>query len=326
MSVRRFEVDLVKAIGIVAVVLIHCLRPFWSHDVTPGELWISSATLFAVPGFLAASGFLYSTQTRVPWADTRARLIRLLVPYLVASVAAQLYTTFVDGKAWTWQAALHDLALASSFGPFYYVLVATVFVVATPFLAMLPSAAFVGVTVAAAVLQWLSWAGFGTAQFFWLTRNPFHWLGFFLAGWWLRRSEALVLPRLAQWRIAYVLLGGATAIAAAAIEARSVSVRWFAGTMALVKVGGVLTLILALGAERKSGSRSVRFLSDSTYTIYLFHLFFVYSVGSLVAPAPKVFDPVAIAAPWLAGIAGPLLLAAAGRALLGRRSRSVLGS
>jgi len=67
-------------------------------------------------------------------------------------------------------------------------------------------------------------------------------------------------------------------------------------------------------------------LSDSTYTIYLFHLFFVFPLQRLLPAAAGVFDPLAIGAPWLVGIAGPLVLAAVGRALLGPSSRSVLGS
>jgi hypothetical protein len=67
-------------------------------------------------------------------------------------------------------------------------------------------------------------------------------------------------------------------------------------------------------------------LSDSTYTIYLFHLFFVFPLQRMLPAAAGAFDPLAIGVPWLAGIAGPLALAAAGRALLGPQSRSLLGS
>jgi len=67
-------------------------------------------------------------------------------------------------------------------------------------------------------------------------------------------------------------------------------------------------------------------LSDSTYTIYLFHLFFVIPLQRMLPAAAGVFDPVATFVPWLAGIAGPLALVAGGRALLGPRSRPILGA
>jgi len=88
-----------------------------------------------------------------------------------------------------------------------------------------------------------------------------------------------------------------------------------------------LAVFVALGVGRETRSRTVRFLSDSTYTIYLFHLFLVYPLQRWLAPAPGAFEPLAIAPVWLAGLAGPLALAAAGRTLLGGpRSRALLGS
>ena len=96
--------------------------------------------------------------------------------------------------------------------------------------------------------------------------------------------------------------------------------------MAWLYVALALSLILACAGQRETTQRPVRFLSDSTYTIYLFHLFFVYPVQRLVPAAPGVFDPVAIGAAWAAGLLGPLVLAALGRALLGGRSRVLLGS
>ena len=48
---RLFEVDLVKAVCIAVVVLIHSTRSFWDPSVSRGELRISELTRFAVPGF-----------------------------------------------------------------------------------------------------------------------------------------------------------------------------------------------------------------------------------------------------------------------------------
>ena len=47
---RLFEVDLVKAVGIVVVVLIHSTRSFWDPEVSRSELRIGELTRFAVPG------------------------------------------------------------------------------------------------------------------------------------------------------------------------------------------------------------------------------------------------------------------------------------
>jgi fucose 4-O-acetylase-like acetyltransferase len=326
-------VDLLKAVGIVAVVLIHCVRPSWDPGSSRVELGLASATLFAVPGFLAASGILQATAKRVPAAVTLARLRRLLVPYLIAAVAAQLYGLLVDGRPVTPLGALHDLLLAGWFGQYYYVLIAVLFVLVVPALARLGRRSLVAVTGAAVLSQWAVWifrlplpVSFGEEPFFWLVRNPLRWLGFFLAGWWFRRCEATVSPWLAKQRVSVCLLGGAVALAAATLAFRTQQ-PWLVGALKWLNVAAVLLLIVTLAARRPSGSRVLRHLSESTYTIYLFHLFFVYPMQRLFPPTPGVFEPIPLVAPWMAGVLGPLLLAAAGRALLGGpRGRAILGS
>jgi fucose 4-O-acetylase-like acetyltransferase len=324
MGPRRFDVDLAKALGIVAVVLIHSVRPFFSAEVSRGELRLASALQFAVPAFLAASGLLYATAERVSSELTRARLRRLLVPYLLASAAAQLFWVVFDGRPLVASAVLRDVLLASSFGPFYYVLHAVLFVLAAPLLAQLRPRALAAATVAAIVCQWVSWMSL-LLSLFWMVRNPLHWLGFFLAGWCLRRNEAAVLPWLARRRALICLLSAAGAALALTIQGLTAK-HWLSGAMSWLSVACVLLLILAAAGQRETAQRSVRFLSDSTYTIYLFHLFFVLPLQRLVPAAPGLFDPLSIGAAWAAGLLGPLALAALGRALLGGRSRVLLGS
>lgn len=324
MGPRRFEVDLAKAVGIVAVVLIHSVRPFFSPAASRGELWLTSSLQFAVPAFLAASGLLYATAERVPSAVTRGRLRRLLVPYLLASVAAQAFRVAFDGSPLVAGAVIRDLLLASSFGPFYYVLHAVLFVLAAPLLARLRPRTLTAATAAAIACQWVTWV-LPLLPLFWRVRNPMHWLGFFLAGWWLRRNEARVLPWLARQRVPICLLAAAGGVAVLSLQTLATP-RWLAGALSWLSVAFALLLILAVAGQRETPQRTVRFLSDSTYTIYLFHLFFVYPVQRLVPAAPGAFDPVAIGAAWVAGLLGPLALAALGRALLGGRSRTLLGS
>ena len=157
MDPRRYEVDLAKAVGIVAVVLIHSMRPYFDVEVSSVEKWLGSATKFAVPAFLAASGVLYGTLERVRSEVTRARLRRLLVPYLFASVAAQLFWVAFDSRTLVASEVLRDFVFASSFSPFYYVLQALLFVLAVPVLAQLRTRTLMAVTFVAIVGQWASW-------------------------------------------------------------------------------------------------------------------------------------------------------------------------
>ena len=70
----------------------------------------------------------------------------------------------------------------------------------------------------------------------------------------------------------------------------------------------------------------LRFASDATYAIYLFHLFFLIPAQRMFLPPPGALAWDAILLPWAIGLMGPLALIAAGRAVLGNRSRGLLGA
>jgi peptidoglycan/LPS O-acetylase OafA/YrhL len=324
MSRRRFDVDLVKAVGIVAVVGIHSLRPFFDPASSRVELWLGSLLVFAVPGFLCASGVLQAAGERVPAGVTQARLVRLLLPYLVASLAAQAYRAVFEAYEPSALSVLRDLLLASSFGPYYYVLHAVLFVAAAPLLARLAPRALAALGLTALVTQWAFWS-LGLLPLFWAVRNPLRWLAFFVGGAALGRAgvraEAWLVRRRAP--LAALAAAGAAAGLALGTECESAAV---SAALDWGKVVCTLLLLFVLGAGRETRSRLVLRLSDASYTIYLFHLFFVYLVQRFAPQAPGTFDARAVGAAWAAGLAGPLVLGALGRLALGPESRRWLGS
>jgi fucose 4-O-acetylase-like acetyltransferase len=321
MRPRRFEVDLVKAVGILAVVAIHSVRPWFDAGVSAAELWLLAALQFAVPGFFAASGLLYATAEPIGANLTRARLRRLLIPYLLASVLAQAFWMLFEGRALTPASVLRDFVLASSFGPFYYVFHAVLFVLAAPLLARLPARALAGVTAAALLVQWVCWI----VPAYRVIQNPLHWFAFFLAGWQLAHHTDGVARWLSSRRAAVALAAAAAALALSLHQPAGAG-PVLAGALRWLVVACALAALLALSVERETRSPLIRFLSDSTYTIYLYHLFFVYPLQRLLPQAPGEFEPLLAAPVWLAGLLGPLALAAAGRKWLGARSRALLGS
>jgi peptidoglycan/LPS O-acetylase OafA/YrhL len=70
----------------------------------------------------------------------------------------------------------------------------------------------------------------------------------------------------------------------------------------------------------------MRWLSDASYSIYLWHIFFVDAAAELVPPPFREIAFLPIAIPWLAGLLGSISLVAAVQALLGRRSRDWIGA
>ncbi len=141
-----------------------------------------------MPGFLAASGYLYATREVVPLAVTLGRLRRVLLPYLLASALAQLYW-WASGTPRAPLRILLELLDASSFGPYYYVFVITTMILLTPLLARIPPRGMCALWVLLFATYGLRIAIASTglerdpADLYWFIRDPTHGGTYFVAGW-----------------------------------------------------------------------------------------------------------------------------------------------
>jgi len=321
---RRFPgIDAIKVAGIVTIVLIHALPPPWDASATPLERWLHLVTRFGVPGFLLASGFLYAGAPG--GIDTALRrLRRILVPYAIASALAQLWhaahaETSPTGSLWK------DLLFASSFGPFYYVFVIVWLVALTPAIARLPRAALPALVGALLAGQWgVDAAGAWPQDFYWHLRNPLLWWAYFFAGWWLRLERARVEAWIAPRRVAVVFaLGVAVVVLTRAGSEASGLPRLAARSAAWLDVYAILAF-LGVAAGLATAPRWLRALSDATYAVYLFHLFFLYAAQEALGANARGAGSVLL--PLAAGLGGSLALVAVLRRLLGARARDWLGA
>lgn len=323
---RRFaEIDNLKAAGIATVVLIHCLRSPWDPMIAPAEVWLGHMTRFGVPAFLVASGFLYASDVGVSLRVTARRLRRIVLPYLLVSLAAQAWWAILEVSTETGSFWL-DLALGSSMGPYYYVFVITLLVAVTPIFSRLPPRVVAALTIAMIAAQWYVDAAIGMPiVMFWHSRSPLLWWAYFLIGWQFCRHHTTVSRWIAARGAALPI---ALAIAIAALGAASAASESYlvVRSAAWLNVYAILALIVALSCGRESSPGPLRYLSDSSYAIYLLHLFFVTSIERYL-PAPPLrveFLPIAVA--WLFGLLGPIVLLTALQRILGSRSRDVLGA
>ena len=97
-------------------------------------------------------------------------------------------------------------------------------------------------------------------------------------------------------------------------------------TIAWLNIHVALALLFTLACRRKVSSPPIRFLSDATYSIYLFHIFFIRATSWHFAAAKDEFEPLAVFGTWSFALAGSLVLIASSRLLLGRRSRDIVGA
>ena len=314
-----------KAVAILAVLWIHSMRAPWEPGVTTVEIWLGYVALFAVPTFLFCSGYLDASgwparDVRAAMAGTRARLARLLVPYLVASCAAELFKV-ASGTAITPTSVLWDLLLACAFGPFYYVLIAVELALARPLIRCLGPRLLVALTAAAFAAQVaIELFGFMPSSIFWLLRNPLMWLPYYLAGWIVRAYAPSIRSHLPakRSRLAWLLLASAVGLssAGAALSARPLGV-------AAVYVWITLLYVVFSAAPRLP--RLVTRIGDASYFFYLFHLFFIYAAQMLLARygvGPTLATEVVY---WAVAALGCVVLASALKAALGASARRILG-
>lgn len=317
---RIAAIDLLRAGAIVGVLWVHAFLP--SFDAPSHAVGLVNYLLRgAVPAFLLAAGWLQAQAgVPAPVPFLARRLSRLLIPYLVASVGAFALRAIVDGERLALRQVAVDLLLGNACGVFYYVPV------------------LVGATMLAAVMgRWprMVWPVFiglwplgllsealviSFGSLFSDMRSPIRWWGFYVAGWLVgaHAGELAGLSPRRRCRLGFGALGLAATLFAG--YAARLAPAWSPLGAALWYL--VVYALLAAVVLLTPGTwlpRSIRWLSEATYPIYLSHY-------AWIALAHR-----SIRGPWAGTVAfllsgtASVLLVLVSRRLLGRHARTWLG-
>ncbi|MBI1816107.1 MAG: acyltransferase [Deltaproteobacteria bacterium] len=339
---RYASIDYLKAAAILTVIWIHAYLTLWRAQVGI-VLSIEALTRFAVPAFLFASGFLAFSPARVDFSHHRARVTRILVPYLVASAIAIAGRWLVLGPLPLNQIA-KDLLTGDAVGVYYFMMPLIVATLLSWPLARVPGA----MTPVLAVLVATAWlCERGTIAFsdsspldayFWNLRNPLRWLGYFVAGCWAAQHVAwIVTVRRGPRIIASLgLLGTAVVLSLALAYPPGTSWQswqswqsWIDRATLEYAVIYASVLGLFLLAMDWPEQPIVRWLSDATYPIYLYHFFFIagfrYGCRDTLHQQWGLSNRVVDSITFVVGAAGALAVVYLGRRAFGRAARIVIG-
>lgn len=324
---RVAEIDALKAAAIITVVFIHSLRASWDPGFSYVERVLSEMARFAVPTFLAASGYLYYTRQPVTGAVLARRLRRILLPYTVVSLAAwgyvQLWPQFGSGlPLWA------SLLLGNTFGPFYYVFLLTEFVLATWLLSRLSQRSndlLFAAACLAAVAPFLFFAE-GVQPTLWTLRLPLLFFCWFMLGWSAAAHDDDVRRVTGAHRTTILISWAAVVGLWLALDIGAVLPPRLSRVSSLFLIAanivGLYTLFRSLGHS----PRWLVALSERTYAVYLLHLFFVYSVFAAAGEGRFTAPAAVTAAAWLAGMTGALVVIEIVRRLAPAGSRDLIGA
>lgn len=321
---RVVAIDYLKAISVVAIVWIHAFVPSLFPPGNKGLYVASGIALFAVPGFFFASGFLYQRDLPIPWPLARRRLMRILVPYLIASLFGEIFNVAAGAYRPTLAGVLYNLATGNSLGIYYFVPLLMLMVFLSLILSRAPLL-FLPLLAISLLIGFLNWTEslFYGHNFFWNVRDPFRWSGYFLFGWFLHRhwrAVACMAPT--------VLLGARSLLAVMVLlyaaylfgQERHAWNAGIAGASYLVNYAIILAIFLL--TMNAPGTAFVRWLSERSYAIYLYHFFFLSPVLQWMSERTAL----APLAAWAAGLTCAGLLGHWVRRVLGpERARTLLG-
>lgn len=318
---RYAAVDYLKALAIVAVSFQHAGPFLFSAAATPTDVFVRGGlTAFHVPTFLIVSGFLYNRGAPQGLAQVGRRLRRFLVPYLFASAVALAF----HFSPWhTLADAIRHLLLGSAIGIYYYLFLLTLFTLSIWPLSRLPRAAVLALLVGFCAYVLLATYALPPSRpqsLTWAVRDPRHFAGYFLCGW----IAAAWLPELER---AGARLRGAIAVLACAGVALWLAVILGVDLLDRAIARAVYTLgvvaLVVLATRARAVPRLVRFMSEATLTLYLYHAMFeVTLLPHVMGLAPLVRIPLVA----LAGMALASALLLLSRRLVGAHTRWLLGA
>ncbi|MEB2284457.1 MAG: hypothetical protein B6D46_02935 [Polyangiaceae bacterium UTPRO1] len=321
---RIHGLDRLKAVAIVTVIWIHGFHTFvfWRSVY---EQWSHIVTIWAVPAFFFASGWLHARDTRYPPGTMARWLRRLGIPYVIATLYLTILDAWLSGVPVSLPGLARDLVLGR--GIYYFVPVLVFTMIATMPLARSRRAA------------WIVWALLAPYLFMrarydpviWLfgrswdviLRSPFRWAPYFLTGWvgallgpatFVRARPVIARTAPVVWLIAIVVVGvGFSGVNAA---------YWPPWADAVFGVTILAAIATCLCASEKPAGTIVRWLSDATYPIYLYHISFIAIFSRLLRPQTDLQHVELALSTLLATIA---FIVAVRRVLGAQRAQTLIG-
>jgi len=272
---RDFEIDALKGLACITVVLLHVFRGKGLVEVFIGEIG-----RWAVPAFFMVQGFYMNRSALKPWLESAmGKVKKIYIPFLFYSLAYGVYFYYYDGKKFTFS----DVLLGETAVHLYYVVHYMIFALTVPFLYMLPKLYmkyFLWFMVMSnfalcTILEIQRFSGIRLITYSGI--NPFKWWGFVALG--MLAAES---PRLFQYirenRNSSIVVSSVLAALGTILPYLTDRLGYMYNRASLFPLAiGITILIIALyQKEKMPGKEALLYISQRSFGIYLIHFFIVH--------------------------------------------------
>jgi len=330
-----FEIDVLRSISILTVVLIHSIDAEMGAATHNVEKFLGDWTRFAVPGLLFASGFLFKKGSIACGPLAVNLLRRIIPPYLFCSLIILIFD--LPGQPPGSVSAdlseiVFNLVFGNVIGIYYFVFVILYLFGFSLLIRRLP-VFFIwsiwGSTVVLTILFYIYLPFFipvGPKHFFFfLMRHPCVHLLPYLTGWlfsvyyqhiraFLKHNFNLLLPVLIIFDTILIII------------VQFVDTFTIRQLIIQVHIYLFIFFLFLFGIERSRLKAVVSFLSQNTYGIFLIHFPIVRSIQELFLEAPAEFSFQALFVSWVAGLLGSLIVIEVFKRVLGKLSFYLVGA
>lgn len=331
---RFYDIDLLKAVSIIAVIGVHSISTSFSDGSGAGR-FLGDLTAFAVPGLLFASGFLFDKTGTKSGTLIKKLLVRIFPPYIFWSMVIMVFKLpggSQGADALDLKTMVFNLLFGHVVGIYYFVFVITYLYGISFFLKRLSRR---GVLLLWGVLVVITLVFVKNIFFFvpvperWfmlvLMRHPLVHLLPYLSGWVFFLYRESVIERVSS---SWIRVGGPVILIDGILLLSNQPLAPGALTRLILQGHIYLAIffILWAGSYRLKPVRPIYFLSRISYGLFLLHFPFVRAFQGFFPEETSAFSILYSSLALASGLGGSLFVIYLGKRLLGRYSVYIIGA
>lgn len=286
---RRYEnFDVLRGLAIIGVVLIHITAPL----ATDGDLVavvVNQMSRFAVPVFFILSGWGLTISNSLERSDSywnflKVRFLSILPQYLLWNIVYLFYSgvweVYQGFSLEVLGDLLNEIFLGTIYNHLYFVPIILIFYILYPLLLRISNQYGVLVSLVVTLISQLSdiWI---EHEYFYMNKNVFNWLFYFMFGIWLAKNFEKKVYRMQKYKIP-IFMGLIVSMVMVILTPFTIG-EVFDYNLALASTRPtvifysimLLLLVMVVKMDRSSWRGILLKLSQYSFYIYLNHYLFV---------------------------------------------------